>query len=112
MLMFSLNMEIAAQLGASTIQSDIVDKELSILTTVKELWDDQRILVAMLIFAFSVCVPLLKATLISVAYFSRAKSGKALQKIIQMFDNPFGCLQLWEMSDIIKLNNVRVWYCI
>lgn len=69
--MFSMNMEMAAVFNQSTLTSSIVDKELSILTTVEELWLDQRLLVAALIFLFSVCIPLFKTSLVSVAYFTK-----------------------------------------
>ena len=69
--MFMLNMEMTALLGASELTSPLVDKELSIMATVKDLWQDQRLLVAALIFIFSVCIPLLKTLLVTLAYLKR-----------------------------------------
>lgn len=94
MPMFSLNMEIAAQLGASAIQSDLVNKELSIIATVRELWEDQRFLVAFLIFAFSVCVPVLKSVIVSIAYFSR---GHIRENRLMNF---VGVIGKWSMADV------------
>ncbi|MGY0621700.1 MAG: paraquat-inducible protein A, partial [Paraglaciecola chathamensis] len=67
--MFALNMEMSALLNAAGISSTLIDKELSILNTVQELWEGERFLVAALIFLFSVCVPILKTILMSLAYF-------------------------------------------
>ncbi len=69
--MFAMNMEMAAIFNKSELTSSIVDTELSILATVEELWADQRLLVAALIFLFSVCIPLIKTSLVSIAYFSK-----------------------------------------
>lgn len=69
--MFAMNMEMAAIFNKSELTSSIVDTELSIIATVEELWADQRLLVAALIFLFSVCIPLIKTSLVSIAYFSK-----------------------------------------
>ena len=69
--MFSLSMEVTANLGASNLTSELINKELSLLATIKELWQDQRILVASLIFAFSIIIPVMKCFLVIWAYFSR-----------------------------------------
>jgi paraquat-inducible protein A len=70
--MFSFNMEMAAKLSGSGLTSSLIDKELSIMATISELWEDQRLLVAALIFAFSVCIPLLKTILVCLAYFTQS----------------------------------------
>ena len=67
--MFSLQMDMAASISGSSLTSTLVNKELSIIATVQELWNDQRLLVAALIFLFSVCIPLLKSVLVTLAYF-------------------------------------------
>jgi paraquat-inducible protein A len=69
--MFALNMEMAASISGSTLTSTLVDKELSIIATVQDLWGDERVMVATLIFLFSVCIPLLKTLLVTFAYFKR-----------------------------------------
>lgn len=67
--MFSLDMALMASIsGAGQLTADMVNQKLSIMQTVNELWTDKRILVATLILVFSVCVPLLKTCLVSIAY--------------------------------------------
>lgn len=92
--MFSLNMEMAASIGSSTLSSSIVDKELSILSTVSELWNDERLLVAALIFLFSVCIPLTKTALVSFAY---VKKGTLIEAKIMGFVASIG---KWSMADV------------
>ncbi|GAC31678.1 paraquat-inducible protein A [Paraglaciecola polaris] len=92
--MFALNMEMSALLNAAGVTSTLIDKELSILTTVKELWESERFMVAVLIFLFSVCIPLLKTILMSLAYFTR-KKNLALQ--ITQFVAAIG---KWSMADV------------
>ena len=92
--MFAMNMELAASLGASTLTSSLVDKELSIIATVRELWHDQRLVVAVLIFAFSVCIPLLKTTLVLVAY---VKKHTRLESRLLNFVAHVG---KWSMADV------------
>ena len=92
--MFILNMEMTALLGKSELTSSLIDKELSILATVSDLWEDQRLLVAALIFIFSVCIPLLKTLLVSVAYFINdvKQSGKLMAFV--------GHIGKWSMADV------------
>jgi len=92
--MFSFDMEMLAVLGGSTFTPSLINKELSIMATVQELWEDQRLFVAALIFAFSVCIPLLKSILISVAYF--AKSMTFEKKILSFV----GAIGKWSMADV------------
>lgn len=92
--MFSLNTELMVDLGNSAMSADLVDKELSIMATVDELFHDDRILVAALIFVFSVCIPLLKTILVSIVYF--AKSASTSQNLIN-FVNKIG---KWSMADV------------
>jgi paraquat-inducible protein A len=92
--MFALDMEMAATLGISTLSTSLVNKELSILDTVRELWDDQRILVAALIFIFSICIPLLKTSLILIAY---VKKHTRLEARILNFVAHIG---KWSMADV------------
>jgi len=92
--MFSLNMEMQAMLANTVLSADLVDKELSIMATVEELWSDQRLLVAALIFAFSVIIPVLKTTLVAVAYYFRdsAKESKIMKFIAS--------IGKWSMADV------------
>lgn len=92
--MFDFNMDMAATINSSVLSSTIVDKELSIMATVEELWSDQRLLVAALIFLFSVCIPLLKTTIVSIAYFVRSA---ALEKKLLGFISAIG---KWSMADV------------
>jgi len=95
--MFSFNMEMAANLSGSSITSSLIDKELSIMATVKALWEDQRLLVAALIFAFSVCIPLLKTILLCLAYFTQ--SLQVAKRLI----NFVGAIGKWSMADVFVI---------
>jgi len=95
--MFSFNMEMAANLSGSALTSSLIDKELSIMATISELWEDQRLLVAALIFAFSVCIPLLKTILLCFAYFS-----KSLQ-IEKRLINVVVAIGKWSMADVFVI---------
>ncbi|WDE08352.1 paraquat-inducible protein A [Thalassomonas viridans] len=92
--MFSMSMEMTARLSASTLSSDLLNKELSLLATIEELWQDQRLLVAALIFLFSICIPLLKTLLVSLAYF---KKNTALEAKTLNFVASIG---KWSMADV------------
>lgn len=92
--MFVFDMEMAANLNGSSLTSSLIDKELSIMATVKELWDDQRLLVAALIFAFSVCIPLLKTLLLCIAYFT--KKHHVEKRLIGLV----GAIGKWSMADV------------
>lgn len=92
--MFSFNMEMVAKLSSSPFNFALINKELSIMATVKELWEDQRVLVAALIFAFSVCIPLLKTLLLCLAYFT--KSLQLEQRLV----NFVGVIGKWSMADV------------
>ncbi|AWB65187.1 Paraquat-inducible protein A [Saccharobesus litoralis] len=92
--MFSLNMELKAQLSQSILTSPIVNKELSILATVEELWRDERLLVAMLIFAFSILIPVIKTALVCLAYWR--KNTEIEQKIMKFISS----IGKWSMADV------------
>lgn len=93
--MFSLDMSLMASIsGAGQISSELVNQELSIMQTVEQLWKDERLLVAGLIFLFSVCVPLIKTSLVSVAYFCR--NLKIQQRLLEFV----GGIGKWSMADV------------
>ncbi|MDO6559106.1 paraquat-inducible protein A [Paraglaciecola chathamensis] len=92
--MFALNMEMSALLNAAGISSTLIDKELSILNTVQELWEGERFLVAALIFLFSVCVPILKTILMSLTYFTRNIN---VRRNLSQFVSAIG---KWSMADV------------
>jgi paraquat-inducible protein A len=92
--MFALNMEMAAVLSSTTLTSSLIDKELSIIATVQDLWADQRLLVAGLIFLFSVCIPLFKTSLLTIAYIKR---NTLLEKKLLGLVSSIG---KWSMADV------------
>lgn len=92
--MFAFDMDMAATLNTSVLSSTIVEKELSIMATVEELWNDQRLLVAGLIFLFSVCIPLLKTSIVTIAYFIQdsVRENKLLSFV--------AAIGKWSMADV------------
>lgn len=92
--MFNFDMEMKAVLSGSSLTSNLIDKELSIMATVQELWNDQRLLVAGLIFGFSVCIPLLKTLLVTVAYFIKK------QQVANRLLNFVSLIGKWSMADV------------
>jgi uncharacterized paraquat-inducible protein A len=95
--MFAFNMDMAAALNTSVLSSTIVDKELSIMATVEELWNDQRLLVAGLIFLFSVCIPLLKTSVVTLAYF--IKDSVREKKLLSFV----AAIGKWSMADVFVI---------
>ncbi|MCC2604908.1 paraquat-inducible protein A [Planctobacterium marinum] len=92
--MFSLDMELLANLGNSALTASLVDKQLSILGTVDELWQDQRFLVGFLILFFSVIIPVLKTFLVAIARFCRTPGTQ--QKLSALVSN----IGKWSMADV------------
>ncbi|MFC3120484.1 paraquat-inducible protein A [Agaribacter flavus] len=92
--MFSLNMEMGVNLSGTSLSSELVSKDLSIIGTVKELWQQERWLVAFLIFAFSVLVPIIKTSLVSFVYFCK---NQQLAKSTIKFVATIG---KWSMADV------------
>jgi len=92
--MFSLNMDMAVNVANASLTSDLVSKQLSLIETVQELYQDDRIFVAILIFLFSICIPFIKTTLVSFAYFKR---NTDLERKIYEFVSKIG---KWSMADV------------
>ena len=92
--MFSLNMAMTANVSGAELTNTLIDKNLSLLQTIQELWQDERLLVAGLIFAFSICIPVIKFTLLSFAY---AKKHSTLEVRIYNFISQIG---KWSMADV------------
>lgn len=92
--MFSLDMTMSAGMGVSVLNTDIINKELSLIGTIEELWQDKRILVAVLIFIFSVCIPILKSFLLLIAYF---KKHTLIEYRLVKF---VGAIGKWSMADV------------
>ena len=92
--MFSLSMEMTANVANTTLSSELINRELSLLQTVEELWLGDRLFVASLIFFFSVCIPLIKSLLVSWAYF---RKDNRVELKIYSFVNKIG---KWSMADV------------
>ncbi len=92
--MFNFDMEMAAKLNGASFTSPLINKELSIITTVKELWNDQRLLVALAILIFSVVIPVLKTSLVAVAYF--CKSLQWEKRLLSLVST----IGKWSMADV------------
>lgn len=92
--MFSLNMDMAVNVANASLTSDLVSKQLSLIETVEELYQDDRVLVALLIFLFSICIPIIKTLLVTFAYFKR---NTILETKIYEFVSKIG---KWSMADV------------
>ena len=92
--MFSINTELVAQVGQTSLASDLVSKELSLLATIEELWQDNRIAVAGLLFLFSICIPIFKTLLMSISYLKRGT------KIERKLINFVASIGKWSMADV------------
>ena len=92
--MFTLNMELSVNFAGPSITSELVAKELSIMGTVQELLNDDRIFVAVLIFSFSVLIPLAKTSLIIAVYF--ANNSEFQRKITKLV----AIIGKWSMADV------------
>jgi hypothetical protein len=87
-------MELAVVLAGPTISSELVNKELSIIGTVQQLIYEDRLFVALLIFTFSVVIPLIKSSLITAVYFTKSVE---FQHKISTFVAVIG---KWSMADV------------
>ncbi len=92
--MFSLNMAMTANVSGANLTNTIIDKNLSLLQTIQELWQDERLLVASLIFVFSISIPVIKFMLLSFAYL---KKNSKLEVRIYNFISQIG---KWSMADV------------
>lgn len=92
--MFALSTDMAIALSGAGFNSEIVNKELSIMATVSELWQDHRYFVSFLIFAFSVLIPITKTCLVGTAYFM--KSASKQNTIVNIVTS----IGKWSMADV------------
>ena len=92
--MLSLTMEVIANAGASSLSSELINKELSLLATINELYTDERLVVASLILLFSIVIPLIKTSLITLAFY--LKNSQRAQQLVS-FVNIIG---KWSMADV------------
>lgn len=92
--MFSLSMEVSAQAASAQLTTQAIDKELSLITTIQELWQDDRLLVAILIFLFSIAIPLIKTTIITIVYFIKDRlKAQRLASFVTVIGK-------WSMADV------------
>lgn len=92
--MFSLNMAMTANVSGAKITNTLIDKNLSLLQTIQELWQDERLLVAALIFSFSICIPVVKFILLTIAYI---KKHSTLEVTVYKIISKIG---KWSMADV------------
>jgi len=92
--MFSLSMDFFANLSGSQIATNLVDKSLSVVGTVEELWRDDRQLVATLIVLFTIAIPVVKFISVLAAY---AKPSHPIEKTLTSFISTIG---KWSMADV------------
>lgn len=92
--MFALNMDMIVTITGAGINSELVNKELSILNTVSELWQQDRLLVAVLIFVFSVVIPIAKTGLLTLVYFIKKVNRQlSIAKFVAVIGK-------WSMADV------------
>lgn len=94
MPIFSLDMDMMVNVTGSSFSAPLIGQQLSILGTVEKLWGDQRFFVAILIFLFSVVVPLAKSVAIAAAAFmhDEKKRSRLLEWVSQ--------IGKWSMADV------------
>lgn len=92
--MFSLSMEMTAQISGASLTNSIINKNLSLLDTIIELWQDKRFLVSTLILFFSIVIPVIKFLLVSWAY---VKKNSEVERKVYQFVSQIG---KWSMADV------------
>lgn len=91
---FRLDMTMNANVMQTDLSVTLVEQELSIIQTISELYDDQRLLVAALLLLFSVCIPVLKTLSVIWAFVRR---GTQAERRILSFISTIG---KWSMADV------------
>jgi hypothetical protein len=91
--MLHLKVSGSVQAKFAQLEGTMIDTTRSVLGTIKDLWDQDRILVAVLIFAFSALVPLFKGITILCALFIKSPRR---QKLYQVVNN----ISKWSMADV------------
>jgi uncharacterized paraquat-inducible protein A len=92
--MFNLTMTMNANVSGAALTTELVSKNLSLLQTIQELYQDERLFVALLILSFSIVIPLAKFTMLNVAYL---KKHTVLEARIY---NTIGVIGKWSMADV------------
>lgn len=95
--MFTLNMDMAVNVANTSLSSDLVDKKLSLIQTIQELYQDDRIVVTVLLSLFSIGIPIIKSLSVSFAYFIR---NTQLEYKIYDFVSKIG---KWSMADVFVI---------
>lgn len=94
MTMFKFDMEMMVNVSNSLLTAPLVGKELSIMATVETLWQENRHVVAVLIFVFSVCIPLVKLVMVTLSYFINERQlSEKLLKVVNAIGK-------WSMADV------------
>ena len=94
MTMFTLSMEMTVNVSGNEFSPQLIDQQLSILSTVEELWQQNRFLVSALIFGFSVLIPILKTLLVSLVYLVKDSTWQyRLSSFVSMIGK-------WSMADV------------
>lgn len=91
---FKLDMAMNANVMQTDLSVTLVEKELSIIQTINELVDEQRLLVAVLLFLFSVCIPVVKT--LSVVWAFVRRGTHAEQRILGFIST----IGKWSMADV------------
>ncbi|PAJ72235.1 Paraquat-inducible protein A [Pseudoalteromonas sp. NBT06-2] len=95
--MFTLNMDMAVNVANTSLSSDLVNKKLSLIQTIQELYQDDRIVVTVLLSLFSIGIPIIKSLSVSFAYFIR---NTQLEYKIYDFVSKIG---KWSMADVFVI---------
>lgn len=92
--MFRVHLEVAAGVNGANVKVNVLEKELSIIGTVADLWENDRLLVSFLIALFSIGVPLLKGILVAVVGMSK---NKRVQDRVNLVLHG---VSKWSMADV------------
>jgi uncharacterized paraquat-inducible protein A len=92
--MFYLSMDMNIAISGADINSSLVNKELSIVNTVTELWEQNRYLVSALIFVFSILIPVIKTSALGYVFFAQS------QRIRLQLARFISAIGKWSMADV------------
>lgn len=91
---FHLDMTMNANVMQTDLSVNLVERELSIIQTISELYAEQRLLVVALLFLFSVCIPVIKTLSVVWAFVRR---GTQAERKVLGFISAIG---KWSMADV------------
>ncbi len=92
--MFNIRMSSCIKADVARFSTEGLNKSQSILETVNDLLKNDRIAVGLLIFFFSVCVPVIKGILLLIAKFQQDRS--LAKRLIKFVNN----IAKWSMADV------------